>query len=185
MVIFHSYVKLPEGTVGGPLHRDFAQVATGEWHGWNSNDWDLPRPASSRAPRGFSRSPCVWPLRQGSQGSQGMPPMRWTPDKNPDRFRLGNPRNLRRGDESQPIRDTQFSFFHRIAHCTVYTPYCTLDTPHSTIHLTLHTLHLLDTTFHTWHCTLLTPCWVTDCMSLRTVHSTCFKRYCPPFSPCC
>jgi hypothetical protein len=58
MVIFHSYVKLPEGTVGGPRHWDFAQVATGEWHGWNSNDWDLPRPASSRAPRGFSRSPC-------------------------------------------------------------------------------------------------------------------------------
>ena len=88
-------------------------------------------------------------------------------------------------ERGTPLSNTQFSFFHRIAHCTVYTPYCTLDTPHSTIHLTLHTLHLLDTTFHTWHCTLLTPCWVTDCMSLRTVHSTCFKRYCPPFSPCC
>ena len=28
----------------------------------------------------------------------------------------------------------------------------------------------LDTTFYTWHCTLLTPCWVTDCMSHSTLH---------------
>ena len=51
-----------------------------------------------------------------------------------------------------------------------------LDTPHSTLYTQHFTLDTLDTTFYTWHCTRLTPCWVTDCMSLHTVHSTCFKR---------
>ena len=58
-----------------------------------------------------------------------------------------------------------------------------LDTPHSTLYTQHFTLDTLDTTFYTWHCARLTPCWVTDCMSLHTVHSTCFKRYCPPFFP--
>ena len=67
---------------------------------------------------------------------------------------------------------------------TLHTSHSTLYTPRSRLYYGAPIEFTLDTTFYTWHCALLTPCWVTDCLSLHTVHSTCFKRYCPPFSHC-